>query len=487
MCEKTGGRLFARVLFLRIVFVVAVCAAIGVRGGDGISTRPNFVFFLVDDLGWADIGCNGSMFYETPNIDALAASGINFKFGYAACPVCSPTRASILTGRHPVKLDITDWIPGDDANRVKDGRFRHIDDRSSLSLSETTIAEMLKQNGYETFFAGKWHLGGEGSLPTDHGFDVNIGGCDKGQPPGGYYAPWNNPYLTANFEGEYLEDRLTDESIKFLEYRDSTKPFLLYLSFYNVHTPITPYKKRYPQFLEKASKYFTDQSPSMPEHFGRSRTRQDNPEYASMVSAVDDSVGRVLERLEALHLKENTVVIFTSDNGGLCTLNQPGPTSNLPLRSGKGWLYEGGIRVPLILRIPGLAAANQFSDIPVTSMDFAPTIRELASIAPLANVELDGTSLLPALRDSTKLIDRKLYWHYPHYHGSTWRPGAAVRDGRWKLIEFYEWDQSELYDIQADPEERNDVSRSNPEVAGRLSKELASWQKTMNAKMPVSR
>jgi arylsulfatase A-like enzyme len=324
-------------------------------------------------------------------------------------------------------------------------------------------------------------------LPTDHGFDVNIGGCDKGQPPGGYYAPWNIPYLTANFEGEYLDDRLTDESIKFLENRDSSKPFLLYLSFYNVHTPITPYKKRYPQFLEKASKNFTDQWPSMPEHFGRSRTRQDNPEYASMVSAVDDSVGRVLERLETLHLKENTVIIFTSDNGGLCTLNQPGPTSNLPLRSGKGWLLEGGIRVPLILRIPGLAAANQSRDIPVTSMDFAPTILELAGIAPPPKVEFDGTSLLPALRDSTKLIDRKLYWHYPHYHGSTWRPGAAVRDGRWKLIEFYEWDRTELYDLQVDPGERNDVSRSNPEVAVRLSKELAAWQKAMNTKMPVAR
>jgi arylsulfatase A-like enzyme len=470
---------------LRLVFVMAASVSGLASASDTVSARPNFVFFLVDDLGWADVGCNGSTFYETPNIDALAASGINFKHGYAACPVCSPTRASILTGRHPVVLEITDWIPGDDANRVKNGRFQHIDDRNSLDLSTTTVAELLKQAGYQNFFAGKWHLGGEGSLPTDHGFDFNLGGCDKGQPPGGYYAPWNNPYLKANFDGEYLDERLTDESIKFLDSRDPNKPFLLYLSFYNVHTPITPYKKRYPEFLEKASKQFTDISPPVAEHFGRSRNRQDNAEYASMIAAVDDSVGRVLKRLDELQLAENTVVIFTSDNGGLCTLAQPGPTANLPLRSGKGWLYEGGIRVPFVMRLPGVTAANQVSQTPVTSMDFLPTILELAGITPPSEIEFDGTNLVPALRESTTRIDRKLYWHYPHYHGSTWRPGAAIRDGRWKLIEFYEWDQFELYDLENDPGERNDVAMTRREISIRLRAELASWQKQVRAKMPV--
>jgi len=447
--------------------------------------RPNFVFFLVDDLGWADLGCFGSTFYETPNIDGLCASGMKFTNGYAACPVCSPTRASIMTGRHPVRVDITDWIPGMDAGRFAGAKFAQVEDRDNLALEETTIAEALKEHGYETFFAGKWHLGGEGHLPTDQGFDFNIGGCDKGSPPGGYYAPWTNPHLTANYEGEYLTERLTDESLSFLQKRETARPFLLYLSYYNVHTPITPYEKRFEQFEKKAAKTFTDETPAKEEHEGVSRVRQDYPEYASMIAAVDDSVGRILAALEDLGLAENTVVFFFSDNGGLCTLrNRPGPTCNLPLRSGKGWLYEGGVREPMIVRAPGVAAPGSVCHAPAVSMDFFATILELAGLPAMPDRHADGVSLVPLLRGGKDLSPRSLYWHYPHYHGSTWTPGASIRDGDWKLIDFYHYDKVELYNLSDDPGERHELSREHPAKAEELLDKLHAWQKNLGAKMP---
>ena len=256
------------------------------------SGRVNFVFFLVDDLGWADLGCYGSSFYETPHIDALRASGMKFTHGYAACPVCSPTRASILTGRHPVRVNITDWIPGMSVPRARNPRFLHVEDRDNLALDEVTIAELLKEHGYQTFFAGKWHLGNQGHWPTDQGFDINVGGCEKGSPPGGYYAPWTNPTLKANQRDEYLTERLTEESLNFLESRRADQPFLLYLSFYNVHTPITAYRKRLGHFQEKATRWFTDDTPFRAERTARSRMRQDNADYASMIAAVAGAHGR---------------------------------------------------------------------------------------------------------------------------------------------------------------------------------------------------
>ena len=260
----------------------------------------NFVFLLVDDMGWADIGANGSRFHETPHIDKLAASGMRFTQGYAACPVCSPTRASILTGKHPVRVDITDWIPGQGNNARN--KLLHPKDRDNLAHSEVTIAEALKEHGYQTFFAGKWHLGDKGHWPEEQGFDVNIGGHHRGSPPGGYYAPWKNPALTARNSGEYLTERLTDESIKFLEERDKDKPFLIYLSYYNIHTPIQPYKKRIAHYEAKAEKMFKGPTPTQQEHEGLSRMRQDNPALASMVAAVDDSVGKLLGKLDELKM-----------------------------------------------------------------------------------------------------------------------------------------------------------------------------------------
>ncbi len=445
---------------------------------------PNIVMMLVDDMGWADPGCFGSTFYETPNIDRLCASAMKFNAGYAACPVCSPTRASIMTGRHPVRVDITDWIPGRRLTPAQGARLQHVDDRDNLALEEVTLAEVLKDHGYQTFFAGKWHLGGEGHLPTDQGFDVNIGGCSKGSPPGGYYAPWANPNLAAKAPGEYLTERLTDESITFLEKRGKVKPFLLYLAYYNVHTPITPYEKRIEHFEKKAAEQFDDPTPTATEHEGRSRMRQDNPKYASMVAAVDDSVGRILAKLDDLGLSDDTVVIFFSDNGGLCTLHKPGPNCNLPLRSGKGWLYEGGVREPTIIRAPGVTRPGSVCDVPVVSMDFFPTILELAGLPLRPDLHADGVSLVPLLRGSGKIAPRSLFWHYPHYHGSTWTPGASIRKGDYKLIEFYHWDKVELYNLKDDPGEQHDLSRQDPAKTAELRKELRSLQQKYGAKMP---
>ncbi len=454
------------------------------QGQEKAAPRINFVFFLVDDLGWADVGCYGSEFYETPHIDALAASGMKFTHGYAACPVCSPTRASIMTGRHPVRVDITDWIPGMSLARYRDAKFHLVEDRDNLALAELTIAEALQAHGYQTFFAGKWHLGGAGHWPTDQGFDINIGGCEKGSPPGGYYAPWQNPNLEANRPDEYLTERLTEESLRFLETRSQDQPFLLFLSYYNVHAPITPYKKRYAHFQQKAAARFPDETPFRREHEGISRTRQDDAAYASMVAAVDDSVGQILTAIDHDNLADNTVVIFFSDNGGLCTLrNKNGPTSNLPLRSGKGWLYEGGVREPTIIRAPGVTHAGTTCETPVVSMDFFPTMLELAGLPAMPDRHVDGVSLVPLLEGET-IPPRDLFWHYPHYHGSTWTPGASIRAGDWKLIEFYHWDNVELYNLRDDPGESRDLSRENVSVANELRTKLRAWQQQLGAKMP---
>ena len=442
--------------------------------------KTNFVFFLVDDMGMMDLGTYGSTFHETPNIDKLAKTGMKFNYGYAACPVCSPTRASIMTGRHPVRVDVTDWIPGS-ANR-KTNKLIHPEDRDNLALEEITIAEELKGHGYQTFFAGKWHLGNEGHWPTDQGFDINIGGHHRGSPPGGYYAPWNNPTLEAKKKDEYLTERLTEESTRFLENRDSDKPFLLYLSYYNIHTPIQAYRKHIGHYQKKAEK-FSGTTPTEQEHSGQTRMRQDNPALASMVSAVDDSVGTLLAKLDELGLSDDTVVIFFSDNGGLSTKPKMGPGSNSPLRAGKGWLYEGGIREPTIVRAPGVTKPGSVSDQPVISMDFFPTMLELAGLPLKPNLHADGRSLLPELTGK-KGKPRPLYWHYPHYHGSTWKPGASIREGDWKLIKFYDQEKVELYNLKKDPSEKKDLAKKNSEKSKELEYKLIAWQKQMNAKLP---
>ena len=450
----------------------------------GAAKQTNFLFILVDDMGWADIGANGSKFHETPHIDRLAASGMRFTQGYAACPVCSPTRASIMTGRHPVRVDITDWIPGQ--GNHANNKLLHPQDRNNLALEEVTIAEQLKTHGYQTFFAGKWHLGSEGHWPEDQGFDINIGGHHRGSPPGGYYAPWTNPALKANKPGEYLTERLTEESIKFLEQRDAAKPFLLYLSYYNIHTPIQPYKKRIEHYNAKAEKMFKGETPTQSEHEGSTRMRQDNAALASMVAAVDDSVGALLGKLNELKLDQNTVVIFFSDNGGLSTRGGKrfGPGCNLPLRASKGWLYEGGVREPTIIRAPGITQPGSVSHKPMVSMDFFPTMLDLAGLPAQPKLHADGQSLLSQLRGN-ETGHRTLYWHYPHYHGSSWKPGASIRDGDWKLIEFYHHDKVELYNLANDIGEQKNLATRQSKKTAELRAKLRAWQKSMKAKMPV--
>jgi len=473
-----------RVFFRPFASLCVVLAATMPFAALHAAERPNFLFFLVDDMGWADVGCNGSTFHETPHIDQLAQSGMRFTNGYAACPVCSPTRASIVTGRHPVRVNITDWIPGMSAERAYNPRFQQIEDRDNLALEEVTIAEVLKDNGYDTFFAGKWHLGSEGHLPTDQGFDVNIGGHHRGSPPGGYYAPFKNPYLPDAEPGEYLTERLTKESLQFLDQRGDD-PFLLYLAYYNIHTPIQAYRKRVAHYEDKRDELPEDDQEPVRERRGLSRMRQDNPALASMVAAVDDSVGAILGRLQERGLDDNTVVMFFSDNGGLCTVRTEGPGCNLPLRSGKGWLYEGGIREPMIIRAPGVATAGSTCDVPVCSTDFFPTMLELASLPLMPERHADGQSLVPLLKQQST-DHGPLVWHYPHYHGSTWTPGAAIRDGDWKLIELYEFGETELYNLKRDVGESNNLAAAEPARVQALQQQLRDWQQSMNAKMPVA-
>lgn len=447
------------------------------------SPQRNIVFILIDDLGWSDAGCYGSTFHETPHIDELAARGVRFTQAYAACPVCSPTRASILTGRHPVRLQITDWIPGNTVPADARHRFLQIEDRNELPLEEITLAEALRGVGYQTFFAGKWHLGGAGYLPTDQGFEINLGGADYGQPPGGYYAPWKNPYLKELRDGEYLTERLTEESISFLKNRDPERPFLLYLSHYDVHTPLHEAAGHFSRFQKKRQQLGPAPA-AIAERRGLSSGRQENARYASMLAAVDDSVGRIMSELKSLGLLETTTVIFTSDNGGLCTLKSPGPTSNLPLRSGKGWLYEGGIRVPLLMVSPEVTQSGSVVETPVLSTDFFPTILDLISQPTAVSEIADGQSFAGALRGQAISQTRPLVWHYPHYHGSEWTPGAALREGDWKLIEFYEYGDAELYELGSDPGERHNLAAEMPEKLAELRGKLRAWQTDMGAAMP---
>jgi arylsulfatase A-like enzyme len=440
-------------------------------------SKPNVVFILVDDLGWSDLGCYGSNFYDTPNLDRLAEQSIRFTNAYAASPVCSPTRAAILTGKHPARVGITDWIPGMSAERANNPLLTTPEDLHNLPLEELTLAELFREQGYRTFFAGKWHLGeSEAYWPLAQGFDVNMGGNHKGQPtfPGGkgYYAPYGNPCLSEGPPGEYLTDRLTDESIRFIE-SAGEDPYFLYLSFYTVHTPIQGCLEYDEIYLEK-SLALPDSGKMLVTQEGDAITRinQSDPKYAAMLRSLDSNVGRLLQKLEDSGHAKNTIVVFTSDNGGLSTTPRGGPTSVLPLRAGKGWCYEGGVRVPLLIRLPALKTPGRSCDQPVISMDFFPTLTELAGLEKAAGPLRDGRSLVPFMNNPDLREDRKLVWHYPHYHGSSWRPGSALRSGSWKLVEFYEDGKLELYDLSTDMGEKINLRETFPELADSLRHEM---------------
>ena len=444
--------------------------------------KQNFVLILVDDLGWKDVGFMGSDFYETPNIDSPSRESIIFDNAYSSSSVCSPSRAAILTGKHPARLHITDWIPG---LAPKDKKLLGAKNLDELPLEELTIAELLKSNGYSTFFAGKWHLGNEGYFPENQGFDVNIGGNHTGQPKGGYYAPYDNPQLQEADSGEYLTDRLTTESIQFVQ-SVSEKPFFLFLPYYTVHTPIQPCGRHFEKFNSKL-KQLDDETVYRFENDSKTTLNQRNPGYASMVYALDENIGRLITALKEMGEYENTTIIFTSDNGGLTTLlvskTYEAPTSVFPLRAGKGWLYEGGIRVPLLIKPANYTDHIMTISEPVIGHDFFPTIMSLANVKKPENLTLDGYDISVLFEGKSDLDREEIYWHYPHYHGSGWRPGAAIRQGDWKLIEFYESQKVELYNLSVDISEAHDVSLSNPDKVKSLRSKLHLLQKSMNASM----
>lgn len=432
----------------------------------GSSRRPNVIVILADDLGWADLGCYGSKYHKTPNLDQLAAQGMRFTDAYAACPVCSPTRAALLTGKYPARLNLTDWLPGR-PDRPDQKLLRPLI-HQQLPPSETTIAAELRKAGYATCHVGKWHLGGKGSLPQQRGFDVNIGGDAAGSPRS-YFAPYKNrqgvyiPGLEHAPDGEYLTDRLTAESIKFIE-SNRDKPFFLYLSHYTVHIPL----KAKAELIEK---------------YKRGRPgEQGNPIYAAMIESLDEGVGCIVAKLDELKLTDRTLIVFTSDNGGLCVREGPNTpaTINAPLREGKGYLHEGGIREPWIVKWPGVTRPGSISDAPVCCIDLFPTILEACGLT--CDIPVDGVNLVPMLKGG-KLKRDALYWHYPHYSNQGGKPGAAVRAGAHKLIEFYENGRQELYNVKKDPGELHNLIADKPTIAKKLSQQLTQWRQEVGAKM----
>ena len=463
-------------------FGAAALATGGFAGAAGrkAAKNLNFVFILVDDLGWRDLGCFGSTFYETPNVDRLASQGMRFTNAYAACPVCSPTRASIMTGKYPARLDLTDFLKGGRKGKLIPAKYR-----DEMPLEEVTIAEALKAAGYGTFFAGKWHLGKEGFWPEDQGFDVNKGGIDRGGPYGGkrYFSPYGNPRLPDGPDGEHLPDRLATETCKFID-ANKDKPFLAYLAFYSVHTPLISRQDLRKKYEQKAKAVVHDGPRFIPEGKRKARQVQDHAVYGGMVEAMDLAVGKVLKQLDKLGLTENTAVFFMSDNGGLST-SEGSPTSNVPLRAGKGWLYEGGIREPMIVRLPGVVKAGAVSDAVVTSTDFYPTMLDLAGLKPKPRQHIDGRSFVDVLKQTGSGERGAVYWHYPHYGNQGGSPGGAIRLGDWKLIEFYEDNRVELYNLKKDIGEKNDLAAKMPQKARQLRDMLHAWRKEVDAKMPT--
>jgi len=463
-----------RVLLLILTSILVLSSGLIARNS-GKEAKPNFLFLLVDDLGWADLACYGSTFHETPHLDRLAREGVRFTDAYTAASICSPTRASLMTGKHPVRVNITDWIPGSSG---KGRKLRTPLDDHHLALEEVTIAEALREGGYSTFYTGKWHLGGAQFSPDKQGFEQ-------------YYDPHENPSKGSPGSGTTTGRKhgtidLTRETKKFITERRNA-PFLAFLSYYDIHTPIIPEDKYHAHYRDKAAQLGPSPT-AIREHDGRSRPRQDNAALATMVQSVDDSVGSLVTHLASLGILENTYIFFFSDNGGLATKHGMGPGCNLPLRASKGWLYEGGIRVPLIVRMPDRRNAGLEPNTPVVSTDIYPTLLSLAGLPLRPEQHRDGQSFVGLMngtgRDSAP---RKLYWHYPHYHGSMWTPGAAIRKGDWKLIQFYHFDKLELYDLRKDLGESTDLSAAHPEVTQTLLTELLKWQEKLGASIPVVR
>jgi arylsulfatase A-like enzyme len=456
-----------------------------------ITDRPNIIIINSDDLGWADLACYGNTIHETPNIDAFAKESVRFTDFYAAAPICSPTRASIMTGKYPARLHFTTWseaAKGLYTDLSKGKKLIEATSIADLPLEEVTIAEALKTKGYNTIHIGKWHLGESLYYPENQGFDINIGGGSWGCPSY-YFYPYRDPenevhryipglersgtggnHYLENREGEYLTDRLTDEAITVMKDAVSTDtPFFMNLCYYAVHTPI--------EAPDSIVKYYSDKI---------SKAGKDcNPTYAAMVHMVDQNVGRVLKTIKELGIFDNTMVIFTSDNGGFINEDKGRKvTDNTPLRSGKGSLYEGGTRIPLIIHYPGGAEKGAICNLPTISNDFFPTLCEIAGVD-IFSSKTDGVSLLKLMRNpGAKLSREYLFWHYPHYYLTT-TPVSAVRYNNWKLLRYYEDNKVELYNLQDDIGERINLAEINSDVTNKMIEKLDEWLQETKASFPT--
>lgn len=449
--------------------------------------KPNIVMILIDDMGWRDLQCFGSTFYETPNIDALAAEGTVFTQAYASCPVCSPSRASLMTGKYPARVGLTHYIGGHDW-----GKLMEVPYVDHLPLEEYTLPKALRDAGYHTWSVGKWHLGEKEYYPEHQGFEVNVGGCSWGHPHDGYFAPWGIENLPSDVpEGTFLTDYLTDRAVELIQNKDDA-PFFLYWSHYAVHTPIQAKPEDLARFEEKSRRMKLDQvNPYVEgEHFPcwhkrkervLRRVVQSDVPYAALIWNLDQNVGRLVQALKDCGEYENTIIVFTSDNGGLATA-EGSPTCNAPLSEGKGWGYEGGVRVPLIVAGPGIAA-HHWCDSPTTTPDWYPTFLELAGLPPQPQQHQDGVSIAPLLRGET-MEERPLFWHYPHYGNQGGQPMAAVRRGNYKLLKFFEDNHTELYDLSQDIAESFNLAEELPNLANELETLLDAWIQEVGGIVP---
>jgi arylsulfatase A-like enzyme len=461
-----------------LVLVGMAMMASSATAGD----KPNIVFVLADDLGWAELGCYGNTFNETPNIDRLAREGMRLTQAYAAAPVCSPYRAALLTGQYPARVGIIDYLRPSD---------------SPLSTGHVTIAEMLRDAGYATGMIGKWHLTGyryQGAKteirPTDHGFDVERICEIKGVGNGANFFPyvfrtqpisWLNVNQKRLPDDEYLVDRMNFEAVQFIE-RHRDQPFFLYLSHYAVHTILNgkpalvdKYRGKHPPGKSTRDRCYLCQDAGLEGDASNHWAQDHNPHLAAMLESIDDGVGMIMETLKRLKLDDNTIIIFTSDNGG-----ETNVTSNAPLRAGKSSLYEGGIRVPLIVRWPQAVPPGKICHTPTSNVDFYPTLLDCTGVKPDPRQTLDGVSILPLLKDPQAKLDRNtLYWHYPlekpHFLGG--RSSGAIHQGDWKLIEFFDTDTVELYHLAEDPGERHNLADKHPDKTAELRKQLADWRR----------
>ena len=506
-------------MFCRILNLLLLCATVCLSACAELQAqqKPNVVFFLVDDLGQRDVGCYGSQFYETPAIDQLAKEGMLFDNAYSTCHVCSPSRASILTGKYPARTNLTEWLGGRPERDYE--KLHHGEKLTALPDEEQTLAETLHEHGYATANYGKAHLNRD---PKTYGFDEAITGWVRS-----YYFPFSPTYtetLPAR-EGDYYTDKLTDAAIDFIE-RNQDRPFFVHMEHFSVHDPIQGRKDLVQKYENKLAKmqrqdgpdYILEPNPDGPEISAEKlkelagndtvavhqdarvwwvKQKQDNVEFAAMVEATDESLSRIRAKLKELGLEQNTIIIFTSDNGGMAasnqyrginhsreTLNSRYASSNLPLRGAKGWNYEGGVRVPLIVHWPGRIRPNSTSHAVVTGTDYYPTLLEMLDLPSLPDQHLDGRSFVAALKSED--YDRgPVYWHFPHYSNHGYQsPGGAVRSGQYKLLDYYENGTVQLFDLKNDIGEQNDLAESHPKIAQELKTMLHRWREDVDAKMP---